>query len=42
VSHENQCNSTSYELLFNTIDKVGVGHTLCGLTVIDEALAGLR
>jgi len=42
VSHENQCNSTSYELLFNTIDKVGVGHTLCGLTVIDEALAGLQ
>ncbi|MBT5686093.1 MAG: hypothetical protein HOJ11_13890, partial [Gammaproteobacteria bacterium] len=34
--HENRCNSDGYEAIFNLTDKVGVLHTLCGLSVLDD------
>ena len=40
--HENRCNSAGYEAIFNLTDKVGVLHTLCGLSVLDEALADFK
>ena len=40
--HKNKCNSQGYEAIFNLTEKVGVLHTLCGLSVLDEALADLK
>ncbi len=40
--HENRCNSNGYETIFNLTDKVGVLHTLCGLSVLDDALEDLK
>jgi pimeloyl-ACP methyl ester carboxylesterase len=40
--HENRCNSDGYEAIFNLTDKVGVVHTLCGLSVLDDALADFK
>ena len=40
--HENRCNSDGYEAIFNLTDKVGVLHTLCGLSVLDNALADFK
>lgn len=40
--HENRCNSSGYETIFNLTDKVGVLHTLCGLSVLDDAMEDLK
>lgn len=40
--HEKRCNSDGYEAIFNLTDKVGVLHTLCGLSVLDDALADFK
>lgn len=40
--HENRCNSGGYETIFNLTDKVGVLHTLCGLSVLDDAFEDLK
>ena len=40
--HENRCNSGGYEAIFNLTDKVGVLHTLCGLSVLDDALGDFK
>lgn len=40
--HENRCNSDGYQAIFNLTDKVGVLHTLCGLSVLDDALADFK
>ena len=40
--HENRCNSDGYETIFNLTDKVGVLHTICGLSVLDDAMEDLR
>jgi len=40
--HENRCNSRGYEVIFNTIPKVGAVHTICGLSVLEDAMEDLR
>jgi hypothetical protein len=30
------CGPTGHEILFNSTDKVGLQHTLCGPTLVDE------
>lgn len=40
--HENRCNSDGYEAIFNLTDKVGVLHTLCGLSVLNNALTDFK
>ena len=40
--HERRCNSAGYEAIFNVTEKVGVIHTLCGLSVLNEALADFK
>ncbi|MBL6689996.1 MAG: alpha/beta fold hydrolase [Pseudomonadales bacterium] len=40
--HENRCNSSGYETIFNLTEKVGVLHTLCGLSVLDDAMEDLK
>ena len=40
--HDDACNSTAFRLLFEATDKVGVVHTICGLTVLDEVFSRLR
>ncbi|MFT7218495.1 MAG: putative esterase [Candidatus Azotimanducaceae bacterium] len=40
--HESRCNGDGYELIFNLTDKVGVIHTLCGLSVLDDIMEELR
>jgi len=40
--HENRCNSNGYETIFNLTEKVGVLHTLCGLSVLDDAMEDLK
>jgi len=40
--HENRCNSDGYEIIFNLTERVGALHTLCGLAVLDDAMADLR
>ena len=40
--HENRCNSDGYEVIFNLTEQVGALHTLCGLAVLDDAMADLR
>ena len=40
--HESRCNSVNYEAIFALTDKVGVLHTLCGLSVLDDALADFK
>jgi len=40
--HDGRCNSAGYEALFNLIEKVGVIHTLCGLSVLNEALSDFK
>ena len=40
--HENRCNSDGFEAIFNLTDKVGVVHTLCGLSVLDDVLADFK
>ncbi|HAK51409.1 MAG TPA: hypothetical protein DCM54_05820 [Gammaproteobacteria bacterium] len=42
IHHSDECNSTSFRLIFEAIDKVGVVHTLCGLNMLDEVFAELR
>lgn len=36
------CNINSYEAIFNLTDTVGIIHTLCGLSMIDEVITELR
>jgi len=40
--HQNQCNSDGYKAIFNLTDKVGVVHTLCGMSVLDDAMQDLQ
>jgi pimeloyl-ACP methyl ester carboxylesterase len=40
--HQNRCNSSGYETIFNLTEKVGVLHTLCGLSVLDDAMEDLK
>ncbi|MBQ74498.1 MAG: hypothetical protein CMQ20_05660 [Gammaproteobacteria bacterium] len=40
--HEDVCNSPGFQILFESIDKVGVVHTICGLTVLDQVFSQLR
>ena len=40
--HQTRCNSDGYEAIFNLTDRVGVVHTLCGLSVLDEAMQDLQ
>lgn len=40
--HRDRCNSDGYETIFNLTDRVGVVHTLCGLSVLDDAMQDLR
>ena len=40
--HQNHCNSEGYEAIFNLTDRVGVVHTLCGLSVLDDAMQDLQ
>ena len=40
--HENRCNSGGYEAIFNLTDRVGVLHTLCGLSVLNDIFEDLR
>lgn len=40
--HRGECNADGYELLFNLTDTVGVLHTLCGISVLDEVFAQLK
>ena len=40
--HESRCNSVNYEAIFALTDKVGVLHTLCGLSVLDDAFADFK
>jgi pimeloyl-ACP methyl ester carboxylesterase len=42
VLHENRCNADGHEVIFNLTDKVGVVHTLCGLSVLDRVLDDLQ
>ena len=42
IHHDNQCDSSGFRLIFETTDKVGVIHTLCGLDTLDEVFAELR
>jgi pimeloyl-ACP methyl ester carboxylesterase len=42
ILHENQCNADGFELIFDTVDSVGVVHTLCGLNVLDDVFDQLR
>ncbi|MDA0791409.1 MAG: hypothetical protein O2780_18385 [Proteobacteria bacterium] len=39
--HSNECSSDGFELIFQTTDRVGVLHTLCGLNVMDQILRRL-
>lgn len=40
--NERRCNSAGYEAIFNVTEKVGVIHTLCGLSVLNQALADFK
>ncbi len=40
--HDSRCNGSGYEVIFNLTDKVGVVHTLCGLSVLDDAMQDLK
>lgn len=40
--HRNRCNADGYKIIFNLTDKVGVLHTLCGLSVLDDAMEDLK
>ncbi len=40
--HESRCNSDGYEAIFNLTDKVGVIHTLCGLSVLNAAFSDFK
>ena len=42
IHHSDECNSNSFRLIFEAIDKVGVIHTLCGLNMLDNVFAELR
>jgi|TARA_B100001964_G_scaffold29844_1_gene30694 pimeloyl-ACP methyl ester carboxylesterase len=40
--HDDHCNGTGFQLIFESIDKVGVIHTLCALNVLNEVFDQLR
>lgn len=42
ILHENQCNADGFELIFESVDSVGVVHTLCGLNVLDAVFDQLH
>ncbi len=42
VFHDDECDSDLYELLFATISRGGVVHTLCGIEMFDEVLKDFR
>ena len=42
VFHSDECDSDLYELLFATISRGGVVHTLCGIEMFDEVLKAFR
>lgn len=42
IHHFDQCDSSGFRLIFETTDKVGVIHTLCGLDTLDAVFAELR
>lgn len=43
VDHRSdRCNGNSFERIFDLTDQVGIIHTLCGLTMLDEVLGNLR
>ena len=42
IHHDSQCDSNGFRLIFETTDKVGVVHTLCGLNTLDIVFAELR
>ncbi len=42
IHHNGQCDSGGFRLIFETTDKVGVIHTLCGLDTLDAVFAELR
>ena len=37
-----RCNGSGYELIFNLTETVGAIHTLCGLSVLDDAMEDLK
>ena len=39
---KNRCNSRGYEAIFNLTDRVGIVHTLCGLSVLDDVMQDLQ
>lgn len=40
--HTSRCNGTGYELIFGVTETVGTLHTLCGLSVLDDAMEDLK
>ena len=42
VFHYGECDSDLYELLFETVSRVGVVHVLCGVEMFDEVLKDFR
>lgn len=42
IHHDDQCDSNGFRIIFETTDKVGVIHTLCGLNTLDTVFAELR
>ncbi len=36
------CNSAAYEAIFDTTDRVGISHTLCGFEMLNDVYAELR
>ena len=40
--HQSRCNSEGYETIFNTTDRVGLVHTLCGLSVLNDVMEDLQ
>ena len=42
IYDEGTCNNNTFTALFNLIDDVGVIHTLCGLSVLDDVMEKIR
>ncbi len=40
--HDGRCNGSGYELIFGLTETVGAIHTLCGLSVLDDAMEDLK
>jgi len=39
---QSECNANAFEVIFETIDKAGIVHTLCALNVLDAVISQLR